>query len=336
MTQRYAKEFFPFGSFFLPAIEMLNNYFKYDKVPQDEEGQGILDRLLTFLLEYEDACVKTFNNLRDGETARTETLVAAIIAREYLSKLTMTSNFTLDHHYGKSKCECCQLQIGTCKELTGIQFGDTSIGNKNAWHGSLDIIFGLPDVFVQMFQDPVSPGGKITVEVKTSNLQEKMTRSQIFSEVIVFSFLQKKRHPEYKHYMIPSIAMTKNVIKFVFYDSEKDYLLESFEFEWLFGDKHLNYEAVIATWFVLNYKYLSSGVTSSLQKAPSSHFFDLVGEKLSLYKTELQFGNVQKGIGEEPILNQRAVYTIGATFVWPADIKKYNEELQDLSTHNSQ
>ena len=48
---------------------------------------------------------------------------------------------------------------------------------------------------------------------------------QALAQTIVFSLLQKKEHPEFKHHMIPNIVISPKEVEVLLYDAENDILL---------------------------------------------------------------------------------------------------------------
>ena len=147
-------------------------------------------------------------------------------------------------------------------------------------------------------------GEQISVEGKYSELGSITVRDQILSQAITFSYMQKQRYPARKHFLIPSILASNRAVQFFFYDPKNDILLESREFEYLVGDPLvLNYQAVIATWLVLNYKYLCSGPTKYILEGPKAGFHEFAGTALEIYRSDLKFGNVDDTTKEGRLSN---------------------------------
>ena len=57
----------------------------------------------------------------------------------------------------------------------------------------------------------------------------ELSREQIMAQCIVFSFLQKKLHPDYVNHLIPSIGIARHRLVMFFYDCDNDVLQESSE-----------------------------------------------------------------------------------------------------------
>lgn len=203
----------------------------------------------------------------------------------------------------------------------GLQMCLLFLGALNAWHGSLDVVFGNPSLFVTVMEEDgdTSPGGR----VESLTFDTSRTKSQLLAKAIVFSFIQKKRHPEFDHFLIPCIGITRHQIIFIFYDSSNDLLLEGPRHDLVLVDGSVNYEAVIAVWLVMNYKFYCSGPTSSMLNAPKSNFYKHAKEQLELYENDLEFRNVSK-VSEQFGKTSEKVRKLDAVFVWPDDIDEIN------------
>lgn len=306
------EELYPFGSIFSRGVEILNDLTGRDEyIPVDDETKALLIPLLNYLLdEKSHDCLR-----RLAEEKSNETQLMITLAVHFFSKLSVSKGFKMDKYASRngSICTC-----GNCKEEEIMKFfDDTSIGNKNVWHGSLDILLESSDIGIHLTpKDETSLGGRSSVEVKYSKLGSMTVRDQVLAQAITFSFMQQQRHPAMKHFLIPSILASNKAVQFFFYDSKNDILLESREFEYLVGDPLvLNYQTVIAAWLVLNYKHLCSGPTKYILEGPKADFHKFAGPALDIYRSELKFGN----IGEAAIEGRMSSLT------WRAiDVGKYN------------
>ena len=124
------------------------------------------------------------------------------------------------------------------------------------------------------------------IEVKSDGLQSHW--SQVIAQTIVFSFYQRKLNQALS--LVPSIAVNKNHIQFHFYDSEKDVYLVSQEMP-LFVNQTLHLSTVLATWLVLNHRYLLSDATEEMLSEGKFGFHDIAHESLHLYKNEIKMGS---------------------------------------------
>lgn len=218
-----------------------------------------------------------------------ETELTILVANHLLGRLATSSLYLVDKNCIGKKGDQCFCGKESCK-MTG-HYGDTSVGNINVWHGNLDIVINN-DLAVEPVEEKTdSPGGKSPVEVKLKSSLSK--NPQIIAQTIVFSFLQKKAHPERDSFLTPCIGIGSSELLVMFYDSEHDVLLESSSIP-LFNDPlsfEFSYSAILVSWFVVNYKFLCTGLPDHI-KACKSDFFVQAGEKINIYEEKLAFGNV--------------------------------------------
>ncbi|XP_045191567.2 uncharacterized protein LOC128545868 [Mercenaria mercenaria] len=291
-ASRVVNKLYAFESLFKEGEKILNEVTDTDGyIPQDEQTKTLLLPLLTFLLDKESQ--ETLRSLCAKVENETELMIT--LGTHLFSKLAVSKDFTMDKYAANKACLCI---CGKCERKQVYTFDDTSVGHRKVWHGNVDIILESCDIGVHC--TPVeerSPGA----EVKFCDMNSFMVRDQILAQTITFSFLQQQRHPAMKHFLIPSILASCKGVQFFFYDSRNDILLESRPFEFFYPDseeKLLNYQAVIAIWLVLNYKYLCSGPTKSILDAPKANFPRFAGDALEIYKSQLRFRNVSE-TGEE-------------------------------------
>lgn len=103
------------------------------------------------------------------------------------------------------------------------------------------------------------------------------------------------------NFLIPYILASNKEIQFFFYDAKNDILLQSRDFKFFIMGKGklLSYQAIIASWLVLNYKFLCSGPTQNILKSPKADFPKFAGSALEIYKSQLRFRNVDETSKEE-------------------------------------
>ena len=169
-------------------------------------------------------------------------------------------------------------------------------GHPDCWHGSVDIMVNSVILSELVEEDDDDSPGASPVEVKVSDKVHKKDLSQMVAETIVFSFAQKKKHPEYEHYLIPPIGVTKTEIVVHLYDSENDVLMQSYPLPLLSSADTLHTSTVVAIWFVINYIYLCPGINELIlkNKIPKADFYLQAGTKLHMYENEFDIGNVHK------------------------------------------
>ena len=140
--------------------------------------------------------------------------------------------------------------------------------------------------------EPDSHRSKSAIEVKqTSAALSK--NPQIIAETIVFSFLQKQRHPERDIYLTPCIGVGSSSLLVMFYDSENDVLLESTKVPLLAYEEGMmfNLEAVLVAWLTVNYIFLCTGITDGMQSLKAD-FFNQARNKIEIYQSKLKITNV--------------------------------------------
>ena len=165
------------------------------------------------------------------------------------------------------------------------------LGNVDVWHGNLYIVINN-DLPVELLEDvPDSPGGKSDVEIKVKSALEG--NEQIIAQTIVFSFLQRKSHPERENFLTPCIGIRSSELLVMLYDSENDVLLESSCIP-LFREGRtgceFSYIAILVSWLTVNYKFLCTGLPDELKKL-KSNFFVLAKPKIEVYQENLKFGS---------------------------------------------
>lgn len=110
------------------------------------------------------------------------------------------------------------------------------------------------------------------------------SREQIMAQCIVFSFLQKKLHPDYVNHLIPSIGIARDRLVVFYYDCDNDVLLESSEMPFIMSQGGLVKSTFLALWLVLNFKYFCSGITKGMVESDlKSGFLDLVQGEVHHY-----------------------------------------------------
>ena len=137
-----------------------------------------------------------------------------------------------------------------------------------------------------------SPGFRSCIEVKKSSTDADLPNSRIISQCIVFSFLQRKLHPENASSLIPTVGISATEFVVYFYDCSNDILLQSlksFSFEKA-GVKRI--QAVLVAWLIVNYKYLCDGFVEILTTAPKANFHKVCKGSLHVYEHQIMQGGV--------------------------------------------
>ncbi|XP_062576008.1 uncharacterized protein LOC134237870 [Saccostrea cucullata] len=314
-----------FSTLFRPGLEFLT--LCHDKNIEDIKKMDKAQMEAMFLLNnyfqsiglHEESLIKVFNykeseegesQSRTKQTAPTETDITVAFAEHLLGRLAPGQSYIIDYKAKKKgKCKCgCNVDP---------KFGSTGIGHEEVWHGHIDIIFSsynleedqciancekdlvVADCSTSTFTPlkkkerrwyEVSPGGKTITEVKGTAVG---TSEQAIAQTIVFSLLQRQRHPNFPNCMIPNILVSPEYIQIIMYDAVNDVLLCS-NFIDLFNvnaDGCLSSEAVVILWLVLHYRIFCCGlvfedtVEADIYK---SNFQILAKEKWNIYTNQLK------------------------------------------------
>ena len=130
-----------------------------------------------------------------------------------------------------------------------------------------------------------SPGEKLMTEVKGHTAG---TSEQAIAQAIVFSLLQKQRHPNFRNHIIPNILISPDFFQIILYDAEHDISLCS-NFIDLFNvnnEGRLSSEVVITLWLVLHYRLFCKGLVfeePTEVEIFKSNFHELAKEKWNIY-----------------------------------------------------
>lgn len=141
-----------------------------------------------------------------------------------------------------------------------------------------------------------SPGGRTISEVK---LSLSGAESQAVAQTIVFSFIQKKRHPHFSNFLIPNILISPYDFRIIMYDAANDILICSVPLPIFqpYPSNSLQIASIIILWMVLHYRMFCVGIETSLIietigeiKKIQSNFKDRAKEKLDFYVNASKFG----------------------------------------------
>ena len=141
-------------------------------------------------------------------------------------------------------------------------------------------LIGIDYVVVCFVGD--SPGWKTKSEVKVSPLQ--VAQNQALAQVSVFSLLQKQKHPELAHHLIPNIVISPEEFQIFLYDSVNDILVGNFPLKLFDNDKSLYTESVVVLWLVLHYREFCQEILLTDNNGDfHSHFKERAGTKWDVY-----------------------------------------------------
>lgn len=173
------------------------------------------------------------------------------------------------------------------------------------------------------FVDDDSPGGKTISEVKVSSAAG--AEDQAIAQIIVFSLLQKQRHPEFQHHLIPNIVISPTDFHIFMYDAVNDILLGSYPLQ-IFDveTESLRIESVMILWMVLHYRMFCEGIkvgalTDDFKDLDiKSHFRKIAETKWDVYSTSLR-----ENVGYFPPGKRKTPITFEAN--WFAKELKYKD-----------
>ena len=133
-----------------------------------------------------------------------------------------------------------------------------------------------------------SPGGKTISEVKLK-VSPAASRDQALAQVIVFSLLQKQKHPELEHHLIPNIVISIDEFKIFMYDSENDILVCSPSLPIFDEQMSLKTVSIVMLWLVLHYRNFCQEIQLTDNNGDChSHFKERAGNKWDVYSKSLK------------------------------------------------
>ncbi|XP_045168838.2 uncharacterized protein LOC123531706 isoform X1 [Mercenaria mercenaria] len=268
---------------FKKAYNVLDAYFSSDPddpiLPEDPNVKRALELLLRFVMNSE----KVWNALYEGEK-KGEWNWTLRLAQHVFTQLSLYPKYKYDisKDYRRLGCPCLQGD-----KILGER-DDTSFGWENGWHGKVDILMaGIPVYETAEKGEESSQLFKTDSEssISCENKDKGTTFSyreygQIGAETISFSFL-KNRDKNNDISMIPSIAVTKELVQIHFYDSINDIFLQSGPVKLSagsYGEDIFSFPATLLIWLAVNYNLFYTGI----EGLPKSGLHELINvEKLS-------------------------------------------------------
>eukprot|EP00105_Crassostrea_gigas_P016788 XP_011434306.1 PREDICTED: uncharacterized protein LOC105333164 [Crassostrea gigas] len=299
-----SSEMYAFTEIFDKGHRILLEYITQDKKPMGTDLH-LLQKLISFTSNLKDAS-KALQSASGGSGGKErETEWSERLAVHFFLPLSLAQDCVLDISSNDKVLEC------PCSCKFPIMYGDTSIGHPKTWFGNFDIVIRkasspqernkrpkletevhiaatvIPEEFSQ---DPESLQDESSEDDLTEFDSLQKYFSQTVAQSIVFSFYQKKCNQAVN--IVPFIAVSKTHVQFHFYDCEKDLYFLSQEMPLFAGDcDELLMETVIATWLVINYRYLLSGPTEEMVRGEKFGFHSNVSdEALNLYRNEIKMG----------------------------------------------
>lgn len=142
-----------------------------------------------------------------------------------------------------------------------------------------------------------SSGGKTISDAKL--FQSKTSaENRAVAQTIVFSFLQRKRLPEFPNLLIPNILISTQEFRIIMYDAVNDILMCSVPLPIFqpYPSNSLEIASIIILWMVLNHRIFCEGTDALIRemgierKKIQADFKERAKEKFELYVNELKYG----------------------------------------------
>lgn len=196
-----------------------------------------------------------------------------VFGTHLVKKLSISRDMKISD-VGYEKYRVCPCGCG--EELV---YGDTSMGSKQAWHGSVDILTGCVAIEVSSILIPEDEEPSTSaLEMKIESLERH--RHQLVAKTIVSSCIQNRG-------LTPVIAVSKTDIKVFLYDYDSDLLFESEEF---FFEEQIEIHTIVALWLAINYQLFGLDVNPAIKEAGYCANFKSVlhqKNKLEIYENEM-------------------------------------------------
>lgn len=278
--------------------------------------------------DIDERCLeKVFNKKKEnGQPFATETDITVALAEHLLKKLAPGGSYKVDTD-SKLKRSCL------CECGGKPTFSPTGMGNSSVWYGFIDIVFTSPYQIKETQEqaakltsedipaiakavedeeeeeeDDLEDSPKMIAEVKKELLDELL--QQALAQTIVFSLIQRKRHPDRSNHMMPNIVISPKKFKIMMYDAERDIFLVSNIHKLFIGkdNKVLSSNAVIVLWMVLHNRTFCTGFENEsfnkvLIESLGSNFKKLVESKSETYSKSLEFFVSKFNPEKKPSLN---------------------------------
>lgn len=146
---------------------------------------------------------------------------------------------------------------------------------------------------------------KMITEVK-KDLSDDVIK-QALAQTIVFSLIQRNRHPERSNHMTPNIVISPQKITIMMYDAKNDICLVSNYID-LFNGDSLSSNAVIVLWMVLHNRTFCTGFDKNVHpdtlKSIMSNFPSLVKSKWEIYSNLNEYFVRKFNPKKNPSLNE--------------------------------
>lgn len=299
-----------FSLIFQPGLSLLKDIRDGKKKTLPNHEKSAIRKLDEYLKvsEQHEKCLKKV--LIRQQPLEKETVTVAV-TEHLLGKLAPGGSCIINEN-GREMVFC---QCG-CNERPVYSY--TGIGHQDVWHGYTDIVFeshdGIPECIATTqvsslssscaILDQSSPAKRPRIEdddefeeeiiSEAITLPAERTEDQAIAQIIVFSLLQRQKHPEYQHHLVPNIVISPTDFQIFMYDAVNDILLGSYPL--LLFDvetESLRIESVMILWMVLHNRMFCEGIkidalTDDFKNLDmKSHFKKIAGRKWDVYSTAL-------------------------------------------------
>ncbi|XP_053375464.1 uncharacterized protein LOC123535189 [Mercenaria mercenaria] len=295
-------------------VDVLKNFLNNQSKISKEQAKA-LEKLADSLDNIQEINKVLKEELENSD--QSEVRWAVVCASHLLTSLAITNQMTVSDTGSPARFHQCPCASG-CKKP--IRVGDTSIGHKDVWHGSVDILLG-PVAIVTSPEQELFAEGISTFELKMGNLE--VGRHQLIAETIVFSHAQNSLG--YKLGLVPTIALSKDRVKVFMYDPNKDLLYESVELP-LFDDRNLSVSTVVALWLAINYIHFEAHVPAShTEFGYTANFRKALHDdkKMEIYRNKIRIGGCKQPSRTKPNLMGFSYGKLG----W-LDVKRKDDEVK--------
>ncbi|KAK3090154.1 hypothetical protein FSP39_009527 [Pinctada imbricata] len=300
---------------------------------------------------HEQSLVKVLNRKHsegDGRKSR-DSDIAVALSEHLLARLAPGQSYVIDQRaQNRRRCSCGEIH---CQSHP--TYGSNGIGHEAVWHGFADVIFAsdegihpestIATIFPVLSptessnfdgadsdstsvadMDSESPSKKSKYDDSESEEDfategRSGTEDQCIAQTIVFSFIQRARHPEFKNHLIPNIVIDCSHFRVLMYDSENDILLCSMLLP-IFRNNKLCITSIIILWMVLHYRIFCSGIDKARNlEVLKCNFSEIVGEKLDIYSKALKVGEAWFPVVQNSSFPSNDILLYGRTPSPPAE-----------------
>ncbi|KAK3090966.1 hypothetical protein FSP39_016095 [Pinctada imbricata] len=286
----YLLDFYDIFSSGFDLLSTLKNKTRELNV-DEQRAVDVLDGFLREREKHERSLHRILQNwkTKDKSGKKKDCTLAVALSEHLLGNLAPGHSFVIDKRT-RGKTKKCKCGMEDCKAKP--VFRDTGIGDERAWHGFIDILFSSHPVGV-LAADHHSHKGEETEDEKSyisessssdwlsdgdssdsdsdneqdfhgvKTLCDVAAENQVIAQTIVFSYIQKKRHPDFRNFLIPNLLITPYHFTVLMYDSKNDILISSAPIPFFVDNnkaEELRITSIVFLWMVLHYRTFCEGI----------------------------------------------------------------------------